>query len=203
MWVWSLTRMSWAAIRSRSPCTRTLPSTTKATPSSAPIYLFAVTLALAIPSNAADRVSSRATPAKLDGQALFERLKLLVGEWRGEWSPGGLDTTVTYSLTGNGSVLVEDYALGETTMSTLYHLDGDDLMLTHYCSIGNQPRMRAITLSADGREVVFDEFDITNLGDTGYSERLTLTLTDEDHIAVFFRGSRTGDSSGVKHERVR
>ena len=35
-------------------------------------------------------------------------------------------------------------------MATLYHLDGDQLMLTHYCSAGNQPRMRAATVSTEG-----------------------------------------------------
>ena len=167
-----------------------------------PIYLFAVALVFAIPLNAADGASSQTAYTELDGPALFERIKSLVGEWRGEWTPGGVSTTVTYSLTGNGSALVEDYLVGETTMSTLYHLDGDILMLTHYCSVGNQPRMGAAALSSDGGEIVFDQFDITNLGEKGYSERLTLTLTDEDHIAVFYRGSRTGSSSGVVLERV-
>ena len=169
--------------------------------------LMAALSAVATPAEAADRGAAGQTVTGPDGPALFEKLKSLVGEWRGSWSPGGSETLVTYSLTGNGSVLVEDYVLGapkgSRSMSTLYHLDGDQLMLTHYCSIGNQPRMRATALSADGREVVFDHFDITNLGKTGYSERLTLTLTDEDHIALSYRGSRTGGSSGVELERVK
>ncbi len=137
------------------------------------------------------------------GPELFERLKSLVGEWQGQWEPGGTETNVTYSLTGNGSVLVEDYRIGKTTMLTLYHLDGDELMLTHYCSAGNQPRMTLSSVSSDASELVFDAFDVTNAGERGHSRRLTLRLEDDERIAVSYLGSRTGASSGVSLERIR
>jgi hypothetical protein len=41
-------------------------------------------------------------------------------------------------------------------MTTVYHLDGADLVLTHYCAAGNQPRMR--TRKTD-TAVLFFEFD--------------------------------------------
>ena len=135
--------------------------------------------------------------------ATFGQLKSLVGEWRGRWEPGSLSTRVTYSLTGNGSVLIKTYRIGdETTMATLYHLDGDELMLTHYCSAGNQPRMKATRLDADGR-IVFDFLDITNHDSGGHSERLVLSLIDEDHVSLAFQNSSTGNTSGVELERVR
>lgn len=137
-----------------------------------------------------------------DGPANFERLKRLVGEWKGSWEPGWTPTTVIYSLTANGSALVEDYVVGETTMSTVYHLDGEDLMLTHYCSIGNQPRMRATSVSTDG-QIQFDFFDITNHNSGGYSKRLLVSLIDDDRISISFTGSRTGKTSGVELGRVR
>ncbi len=159
---------------------------------------------LIFPTTVAEPVANAPDSADLDGPALFERMKSLVGTWRGKWNPDDIETTVTYSLTGNGSVLVEDYQVGETTMSTLYHLDGETLMLTHYCSMGNQPRMKATSLSADGRELVFDQFDVTNLTEgRGYSERLAVTFLDDDHLSLVFRGSRTGRNSGVELERVR
>lgn len=39
-------------------------------------------------------------------------------------------------------------------MITMYHLDGDALVLTHYCAMGNQPRMRLS--SATPGELRFD-----------------------------------------------
>ena len=157
-----------------------------------------VTRANANPAAAEGRVVT-----DLDSQAAFERLKGLVGEWKGTWEPGSVPTTVTYTLTGNGSALIEDYAVAETTMATIYHLDGDDLMLTHYCSIGNQPRMRAASMGEDFERIQFDFIDVTNLESGGYSERLVVSMLEENRISLRYTGSRTGRTSGVELERVR
>jgi hypothetical protein len=70
------------------------------------------------------------------GRAAFERLKALVGSWEAE-SPGGRRVRLTYELAAGGSVLVERYTAGDLpggeTMLTTYYLDGERLMLTHYC----------------------------------------------------------------------
>jgi len=84
-------------------------------------------------------------------QAGFERMKALEGEWTGE---GPADAsgpmTVTYELTGGGSALVETlFADTPGEMVTIYTIEDGDLMLTHYCSLGNQPRMRAEPLQGD------------------------------------------------------
>lgn len=74
----------------------------------------------------------------------FAELSSLVGAWRGRF-PDGREHTVTYRLTAGGTVLVETWALapGRESM-TLYHLDGDALLATHYCPQGNQPRLRLV-----------------------------------------------------------
>jgi hypothetical protein len=41
-------------------------------------------------------------------------------------------------------------------MVTVYHADGDDLVLTHYCMEGNQPRMRAKGPTGSRFEFAFD-----------------------------------------------
>src|SRR5206468_3961253 len=79
--------------------------------------------------------------------AAFERFKGLAGEWvaaeDGEMSRKG-DLVARYALTAGGSALVETVFPGSAhEMVTVYHADGDDLVLTHYCMEGNQPRMRA------------------------------------------------------------
>ena len=161
-------------------------------------------LLIATASGARAEISAIESPVTgIDDHAIFEQLKSLLGEWQGQWEPGSVPTTVTYSLTGNGSVLVEDYLVGETTMATLYHLDGDDLMLTHYCSAGNQPRMRLSTVSEDQGQVTFDLMDITNNTTGGYSKRLVVSMLGEDRISLTYTSSRTGKPSGVELERVR
>jgi hypothetical protein len=98
-----------------------------------------------------------ATP---DANARFERLKGLVGEWQiadsnDKAQKGQL--AARYHLTAGGSALVETIFPGEDMeMVTVYHRDGDQIYLTHYCHIGNQPRMR--TASSDSTDELAFEF---------------------------------------------
>ena len=90
-------------------------------------------------------------------QDAFDRLKALVGAWRGQ-RPDGRDITVSYRLTAGGTVLVETWALGpEREALTLYHMDGADLLATHYCPIGNQPRLRLTKATAERLDFVFQD----------------------------------------------
>jgi hypothetical protein len=83
-------------------------------------------------------------PGDPDARAAFTRLKALAGEWEGTvTSADGPKTRVVYRVTSGGSTLLEDLFPGtDHEMISMYHLDGDALVLTHYCAMGNQPRMR-------------------------------------------------------------
>ena len=90
----------------------------------------------------------------------FERFKGLVGDWvaleDGEMSKKG-DLVATYRLTASGTAVVEDIFTGTPhAMTTVYYLDGPDLVLTHYCMEGNQPRMRAKATSSPRVQFVYD-----------------------------------------------
>lgn len=94
---------------------------------------------------------------------VWERLKReLVGRWLA--TPEGSDGAITLSfrLVSGDSAIVETYATpsGRETI-TVYHPDGEGLVLTHYCAQGNQPRLRVVS-DRDGI-VVFRHFDATNL----------------------------------------
>lgn len=122
--------------------------------------------------------------AQSGAKAGFEKLKTLVGEWEGAPSDGK-PTTMSYKLMSNGSALVETITHDQhETMVTVYHLDGDRLMMTHYCGAGNQPRMRAESLSPDGKSVAFQFLDATNLpsAETGHMRGLVVTFLDSDHF---------------------
>src|SRR3989304_4359988 len=70
------------------------------------------------------------------------RLKTLVGEWEGT-TENGARVRASYKLASNGTAILETLqTAGESEMITVYYRDADHLMLTHYCSEGNQPRMR-------------------------------------------------------------
>jgi hypothetical protein len=89
----------------------------------------------------------------------FERFKALAGEWidvDGVAGPKGA-VLATYRLTGAGTAVVETLFPGSKhEMTTVYHRDGRDLVLTHYCAGGNQPRMRARTVTGNTVAFAFD-----------------------------------------------
>ena len=111
----------------------------------------------------------------------FDKLKTLVGEWETTSAEG--NGRVTYQLTSNGTALLETIANGSETMVSIYHQDGETTLMTHYCSIGNQPRMRA-QKSSDGKSITFNFVDIANLKDskTGHMTHLVIKFVDADNV---------------------
>ncbi len=117
-------------------------------------------------------------------QASYDKLKTLVGEWEGTAS-NGKPANVSYKLMSGGSALVETLtAGGEETMVTIYHLDGDRLMVTHYCAAGNQPRMVGAPDSNNPNVITFKFLDATNLSssEAGHMRSLVVTLVDKEHF---------------------
>src|SRR5438034_9281366 len=77
---------------------------------------------------------------KTKSEQAFDRLTALKGEWQGE--PDGVKTTLIYTLTADGSVLMEQCRPeGGPEMITMITVDGDHLIATHYCAPKNQPQM--------------------------------------------------------------
>jgi hypothetical protein len=69
-------------------------------------------------------------------------------------------------------------------MVTVYHRDGEALMATHYCSMGNQPRMKASAPIPAGDSIAFRFVDVTNLKKpgSGHIKHLTVKFVDADHF---------------------
>jgi len=91
--------------------------------------------------------------------AAFDRLKQLAGDWqlanpKDEASRGKI--VERYRLTAGGSAVVETHFPGDDhEMVTVYHRDGEQILLTHYCHLGNQPQMRA-KMGDNKDELVFE-----------------------------------------------
>lgn len=114
-----------------------------------------------------------------DAAAAFANLQKLAGTWEG--SAGDKTDTISYAVISNGSVVMEsEHNYG---MVTMYHLDNDRLMMTHYCAAKNQPRMVA-EIAPDGKTMRFRFLDATNLAsaDDGHMDGLVMTMEDPDHI---------------------
>ena len=121
-----------------------------------------------------------------ESAAAFERLKKLSGTWDSIESIAGRTSTVTYTMTGRGSVLLERAG----GMLTAYHLDKGTLVMTHYCGAGNQPRMRIKSVADDGRRIRFEMYDITNLVDPNgpRSTALDVVFLSDDRVDLAFQG---------------
>src|SRR5206468_10520967 len=70
----------------------------------------------------------------------------LKGELKGE--PDGVKTTLIYTLTADGSVVMDQCPPeGGPEMITMFTVDGDHLIATHYCAAKNQPQMMTNTIA--------------------------------------------------------
>jgi hypothetical protein len=110
----------------------------------------------------------------------FEKMKSLAGSWEGKGSDG-MSVQVSYRVTSGGSALMSEIT-GHEDMISMFHMDGDRLLMTHYCGAGNQPRMVG-TISPDGKTVKFDFVDATNIlpAQGGHMAHLVVTMLDADH----------------------
>jgi hypothetical protein len=134
--------------------------------------------------------------------AAFERLKALEGSWvdpDGAFGPKGA-IAATYRVTGGGTTVVETFPVGsKEEMVTVYHKDGDDLVLTHYCSAGNQPRMRARTFA--GNVLAFEFDGGTNIDPkvTSHMHAAKIEFLGPDEIRSTWQNwsNGAGDHAGV------
>lgn len=142
-----------------------------------PILFCAIVLAAVALAEPATTFS--ADPAAAAG---YDKLKSLVGVWEAK-GPGGEPVTATWKLVAGGTALEETMSHGN--MVTMYHLDGDSVLLTHYCMGDNQPRMRAKGLSGDGKLLDFKFVDATNLAKPTdmHMHSLKMTFVDADHVS--------------------
>lgn len=126
--------------------------------------------------------------AETKANMAFEKLRALNGDWQGTVAWTGQNPSAIsahYYITGNGSAVVEDLSNG---MSSVYHLDGSDLRMTHFCAAQNQPRLKATAFGPDDSGITFSFVDITNLRSpkAGHVQGLDMKFLAADHITLQF-----------------
>jgi hypothetical protein len=134
-----------------------------------------------------------AAAAEGAGQSAFERLKSLEGAWDAT-TPGG-GGTITYRVASAGSIVVEHLFPGtDHEMMTVYHMDGESLVATHYCAIGNQPRFKLDSSSATADQLHFAFNGGSNMkpGD-GHIHEGSLRFVDADHVEAEWEFWKDGE----------
>jgi hypothetical protein len=159
----------------------------------------AITLVLAIALTTVVVADSRgAHPQELDhasALAAFERIKKLEGTWQAK-STKGWEERQQFRVIAKGTAVSSqsvpvpsaDASKADTApkaqMLTVFHMDGDHLLLTHYCEAGNQPRMIAAAIDDAGRTVHFTFLDATNMGARmmGHMHAVVMRFVDDNHF---------------------
>lgn len=137
-----------------------------------------------------------------DGEKVFERFKALAGRWEGRSTKGWTGTS-NYSVIARGSVVM---GLSEFTdapghgMATMIYMDGDRLLLTHYCEARNQPRLVATGVEEGGRVVVFTFLDGTNLAsrDVGHMDKVIVHFPEDDHFTSRWTWYQNGQETWME-----
>lgn len=145
-------------------------------------------------------LTSSSLLAQSDAQKALDRFKSMVGTWEGK-APNGQTSEVTFQLVAGGTaVMAENHMIGDD-MTSMFYVDKDKLLMTHFCPSGNQPRMKAI-ISPDLKMVTFDFLDATNLPgpEAGHMHRAVYLFTDADHYSEEWTWKKEGKDAKFHYE---
>ena len=144
-----------------------------------PAFVAAAALALSCRSPAPQVRTNLDVAAR---NQLLDAIKGLAGKWEFVENDGTRGTTEICVTSAGTAVREILFPGGAHEMTNMYHLDGNELILTHYCGAGNQPRMYASRI--DGNQIRFLTDSVSDLKDPNeeYMGRMTLQLLDHDHM---------------------
>jgi hypothetical protein len=144
---------------------------------------------------------------KSDAQKSFDSLKALAGSWEGHVTTvppqpdiEGKPAHLSLRVTSMGNAMVHEMT-GEGRPDdpiTMLYLDGDRLLLTHYCDAGNRPRMTG-KMSPDGKTVEFDFLDVSGSTQYGHMHHAVFTMIDANHHTEDWTYMMPGDKPVHAH----
>ncbi len=144
---------------------------------------------------------------KSDSQKSFDQLKTLAGSWEGHITTVPLAADIegkvahaSLRVTSMGNAIVHEMT-GEGRPDdpvTMLYLDGDRLLLTHYCDAGNRPRMTG-KMSPDGKTVEFAFLDVAGGTQYGHMDHAVFTVIDADHHVEDWTYMMPGDKPMHAH----
>ena len=145
------------------------------------------------------------TPA--ESRELFARLKSLAGTWMAKSTKGWTEID-RYEVAGKGSIVFKrSFFENEPNdgMLSVFFLDGDRLLMTHYCEAGNQPTLIAATIDDEAHTVTFAFLHGTNLvARPGHMHSVVFRFIDNDHTTSRWSFSNNGKVQWLEEiEQVR
>jgi len=124
----------------------------------------------------------KTSSSESDAQKVFEKMKPLAGSWEG--SIMGRSVQVTISLVSGGSAIMHDFIFNKRGSEiTMFYVEGDRLLVTHYCEAGNRSRMEG-KMSPDGKSIEFSFLDVVGTTQRGFVKGMRFTMIDPNHHIV-------------------
>jgi len=147
--------------------------------------------------------SSTSLLAQSNAQKILDRFKAMVGAWEGR-SSKSQTSLVKYQLVAGGTAVMSESHMIDDDMTSMFYVDGERLMMTHFCPSGNQPRMQA-TILPDLKTVSFEFVDATNLSgpQAGHMHRAVYVFSDAGHYSEEWTWKQEGKDVKFQYEMMR
>ncbi len=134
------------------------------------------------------------------GSAEFERLKGLAGTWKGittEMNGEKWDATVEYSVTSNGSAVVEKLFSGTShEMVSVYYDKKGKPSMTHYCGLANRPQLSLVSSNDHEIQFVFSNSNDIDPAKEMHMHALKLTFDGKDKLVQDWKLFKDGTEAG-------
>lgn len=142
---------------------------------------------LALASVALAQEPQKAATVQSDAQKALKKMKTLAGSWQGTIRGISINFTIR-AVSSDTAILEEGNTSGGGPPNheiTMFYLDGDRLLATHYCDAGNRSRLEG-KMSPDGKAIEFSFLDVVGSTRGGYLKDMVITMIDADHHIVEF-----------------
>ena len=172
-------------------------------PNLMPALLIGILITMASGTSNAQMTMSHPTNSatQSDAQKAFEKLKTLAGTWQG--SLMGMSINLTLRVTSSGNAILHEASSSARPDDpiTMFYVEGDRLLATHYCDSGNRPRMEG-KMSQDGKTIEFNLVDIVGNTQNGYMDHIVFTFIDASHHTEDGSWTLPGKKSPIQIPRL-
>ena len=125
--------------------------------------------------------------AQSDAKKAFDKMKTLAGSWQG--SVMGMSINVTIRVASSGTAILHEATNGGGGVPdheiTMFYVDGDRLLATHYCDGGNRARFEG-KMSPDGNTIEFSFLDVAGSTQGGLVKHMVFTTIDANKHVIEF-----------------